>query len=106
MTYTTTYHSAIERQDRVIYIATHMGFGETVYEQVVAKNDTIRRLTNTGVVIVVSGSDHNRVVTMFIASMKQAKEIAGNRKIPMDLQRVIERNARNKEDEKSNRFRY
>lgn len=104
--YKTTFHSAIERQDRVLYIATHMGFGSVMYERYNPLNDTIQQVTSTGIIIIVSAKDRKTVVTMYVANMKQAVEIAGTENIAISLRRTVERNTKNREGEKSNRFRY
>lgn len=69
-----TYHARVERADRLEYILNTTGIGEVVAEAPNDERGGLRRLTNTGVIIVVA-EDHKTVVTAFICDIRQARSV-------------------------------
>lgn len=91
-----TYHAFNDRFDRISYIMDTIGIGEPVvtvpdpYRQ-----DTIKILTDTGVLIVKSATTH-KIITIYIASMDQAFAIyklgTNNKRVPDGLLTRIRKN--------------
>ena len=83
--------------DRVVFIATTIGFGETVEEFYIEDNHGkhYECVTSTGVIIV-KGLDRKTVVTMFIGRTGQIKRLYGDREIPKNLKAVVKRNEKKK----------
>ena len=92
-----TNHLIEDRADRVVFIATTIGFGETVEEFYVNDNHGAHYecVTSTGVIII-KGLDRKTVVTMYIGRMGQIKHLYGDREIPRGLKTVIKRNEKKK----------
>lgn len=88
-----TKHLIEDRADRVVFIATTVGFGDIVEEFYVEDNHGkhFECVTSTGVIIV-KGLDKKTVVTMYVAHHNQIKRLYKERKIPRNLQAVIKRN--------------
>lgn len=88
-----TRHLTEDRMDRVVFIATTIGFGETVEEFYIEDNHGkhIECVTSTGVIII-KGLDRKTVVTMYVAKHNQIKRLYGDREIPRNLNAVIKRN--------------
>lgn len=88
-----TKHLTEERVDRVVFIATTIGFGEIIEEFLV--NDSHGQhyecVTSTGVIII-KGLDKKTVVTMYVARHNQIKRLYKEREIPRKLNAVIKRN--------------
>ena len=68
-------HALNERADRIVYIATTIGFGEVIARKVVEdeRGKAIRLLTDTGVIIVTDLREE-RILTMWIANPTQVKD--------------------------------
>lgn len=68
-------HALRERADRIIYIATTIGFGEVIARKVVEdeRGKAIRLLTDTGVIIV-TDLHEEYILTMWIANPTQVKD--------------------------------
>ena len=92
-----TKHLTEDRMDRVVFIATTIGFGETVEEFYIEDNHGkhYECVTSTGVIIV-KGLDRKTVVTMFIGRTGQIKRLYGDREIPKNLKAVVKRNEKKK----------
>lgn len=92
-----TKHLTEDRTDRVVFIATTIGFGEVVDEFYIEDNHGkhYECVTSTGVIIV-KGLDKKTVVTMYIARHGQIKRLYGDRPIPRGLAVVIKRNEKKK----------
>lgn len=92
-----TRHLTEDRVDRVVFIATTIGFGEVVDEFYIEDNHGkhYECVTSTGVIIV-KGLDKKTVVTMYIARHGQIKRLYGDRPIPRGLAVVIKRNEKKK----------
>lgn len=92
-----TRHLTEDRADRVVFIATTIGFGEVVDEFYIEDNHGkhYECVTSTGVIIV-KGLDKKTVVTMYIARHGQIKRLYGDRPIPRGLAIVIKRNEKKK----------
>ena len=71
-----TKHLTEERMDRVVFIATTIGFGEILENFYVEDNHGkhYEYVTSTGVIIV-KGLDKKTVVTMYIAHHNQIKRL-------------------------------
>lgn len=68
-------HALNERADRIVYIATTIGFGEVIARKLVVdeRGKAMRLLTDTGVVIVTD--PHEKcILTMWIADPTQVKD--------------------------------
>lgn len=93
MTFKTTKHSAIDRQERIIEIATKIGdFGEIIATKQDDEKQVFENLTTQGIIIITAYSDPKRVVTMFIASFNQAKNFFKDKKLPRMVELNIQRN--------------
>ena len=92
-----TKHLSEDRADRVVFIATTIGFGEVVDEFYIedSHGKHYECVTSTGVIIV-KGLDKKTVVTMYIARHGQIKRLYGDRPIPRGLAVVIKRNEKKK----------
>lgn len=92
-----TKHLTEDRMDRVVFIATTIGFGEIVEEFYIEDNHGkhYECVTSTGVIIV-KGLDRKTVITMFIGRMAQVKRLYGDREIPKNLKVVVKRNEKKK----------
>ena len=88
-----TKHLIEDRADRVVFIATTVGFGDIVEEFYMEDNHGkhFECVTSTGVIIV-KGLDKKTVITMYVAHHNQIKRLYKERKIPRNLQAVIKRN--------------
>lgn len=88
-----TRHLVEDRADRVVFIATTIGFGEVVEEFYVNDNHGAHYecVTSTGVIIV-KGLDRKTVVTMYVAHHNQVKRLYKDREIPRGLKVVVKRN--------------
>lgn len=92
-----TTHLIEDRMDRVVFIATKVGFGEIVEEFYIEDNHGkhYECVTSTGVIIIKDLSK-KVVVTMFVGRMGQIKRLYGDRKIPQNLLAVVKRNEKKK----------
>lgn len=92
-----TKHLTEDRMDRVVFIATTIGFGEIVEEFYIEDNHGkhYEYVTSTGVIIV-KGLDRKTIVTMFIGRMGQVKRLYGDREIPQKLKMVVKKNEKKK----------
>lgn len=90
-----TYHVIEERMDRVVEIATTVGFGEPTLEVANCKNNTVVVLTDTGVVLIKS-PDHTKLVTMYLATYKQADAFyhLANQPFPSWMKSIIKKNVK------------
>lgn len=88
-----TTHLIEDRMDRVVFIATKVGFGEIVEEFYIEDNHGkhYECVTSTGVIIV-KGLDKKTVVTMYVAHHNQIKRLYKEREIPRSLKAVVKRN--------------
>lgn len=88
-----TTHLIEDRMDRVVFIATKVGFGEIVEEFYIEDNHGkhYECVTSTGVIIVKDLSK-KVVVTMFVGRMGQIKRLYGDKEIPRNLKITIKRN--------------
>ena len=88
-----TKHLTEDRMERVVFIATTVGFGEIIEEFYVEDNHGkhFECVTSTGVIIVKS-LDKLTIVTMYVARHNQIKRLYKEREIPNGLKVVIKRN--------------
>lgn len=88
-----TKHLTEDRMERVIFIATTVGFGEIIEEFYIEDNHGkhFECVTSTGVIIV-KGLDKQTIVTMYVARHNQIKRLYKEREIPNRLKVVIKRN--------------
>ena len=88
-----TKHLTEDRMDRVVFIATTVGFGETVEEFFIEDNHGkhYECVTSTGVIIIKDLSK-KVVITMFVGRMAQIKRLYGDKEIPRNLKAIIKRN--------------
>ena len=92
-----TKHLTEDRMDRVVFIATTIGFGEIVEEFYIEDNHGkhYECVTSTGVIIIKDLSK-KVIITMFVGRMAQVKRLYGNREIPKNLKAVVKRNEKKK----------
>lgn len=83
--------------DRVVFIATTIGFGEIVEEFYIKDNHGkhYECVTSTGVIIIKDLSK-KVIITMFVGRMAQVKRLYGDREIPKNLKAVVKRNEKKK----------
>lgn len=91
-----TAHARFDRMTRIEYIIDTVGIGEVIAECASHnENGGYRRLTSTGVIIVV-GNDKRTIITAFIAEPKQAAaiylEAKKVRKMPDNLYNRVRKN--------------
>ena len=88
-----TKHLTEDRMERVVFIATTIGFGETVEEFFIEDNHGkhYECVTSTGVIIIKDLSK-KMVITMFVGRMAQIKRLYGDKEIPRNLKAIIKRN--------------
>lgn len=88
-----TRHLTEDRMERVVFIATTIGFGDII-EEFYVDDDHGKHyecITSTGVIII-KGLDRKTVVTMYIAHHNQIKRLYKDREIPRSLKAVVKRN--------------
>lgn len=68
-----TYHARTDRLDRLVLCVEKFGIGEFVAQQHDEKRRSVRKLTSTGLVLVIN--EHNKLVTGYMATVAQAKAI-------------------------------
>lgn len=92
-----THHAKDDREERILRIATTIGFGETVraFPRHNQYGDTLHCLTDTGVIIIKDRSE-TKVITMFVCSKRQLMNYYGNRKPPKSLYNAVVRNEKRK----------
>ena len=86
---TISHHLRADRLDRVVYIATTIGYGNVVFERHSPNTPTVSCLTDTGVLIV--KDEEGMIITMYIAEYKQANYVTHNN-TPQWLSNVIKKN--------------
>lgn len=89
-----TYHLSDDRLDRVVFIATKIGYGNVIQEKVylnTERGNYWRQITDTGVLIVRS-EDKKTIITMWLANINQATEIYNGRRLPQYLYNRIMKN--------------
>jgi hypothetical protein len=88
-----TRHLTEDRMERVVFIATTIGFGDII-EEFYIDDDHGKHyecVTSTGVIII-KGLDRKTVVTMYVAHHNQIKRLYKDREIPRNLKAVVKRN--------------
>lgn len=95
---TMTNHAKVDRADRIIAINCKIGLGEKViasyYQQ---ETGCYRCLTETGCILIRSGSVDGCLVTAFCATMKQAKDFYRDTRMPNWLYARVTKNQKYKE---------
>lgn len=94
-----SYHAQLERTDRIVNILSTIGIGEPMYAKYANHNDTTSYLTDTGVIVIRSGKDNpnGKIVTMYVATMEQAKGVAQTSHLPNWFgRRIIKNNSKKK----------
>lgn len=84
-----TKHAIVEREERLVRIATTIGFGEIVAER--ESNEKIKSITNTGVIWV-----HTRqhvLVTAYVANVKDAYFVFDGRP-PQNILNTVKKNSK------------
>ena len=88
-------HALEEREDRIVWIATEVGFGQVVDTiQIYDVERSYRRveLTETGVAII-KAVDEDMVITMYLPTQRQLISWYGDKNlIPIRLLNVVKRN--------------
>lgn len=90
-----SFHCIEDRSDRIVFIATTIGFGEEVHRKVWYSADgrpCYRCITDTGIIIVRSVEDDNFIITMFIATVAQAQQMYGGGHVPQYLYNKVRKN--------------
>lgn len=85
-------HTKTDRLDRMVYIATTVGFGNVIFERV--EQDKRECLTDTGVLLV-KALESDFLITAFIVSIDKANAMyksAGKGRMPDSLYRKINKN--------------
>ena len=88
--YSTSKHLLEERSDRLMRIATTVGFGEIAYKKPLQKADGWAVLTTTGVLLVTDRHD-SFIVTMYLISIEQLLAIFEG-EVPSELKKVVKEN--------------
>lgn len=86
-----TKHLVKERLERTAYILSKVGLGEHLKECDKTTNDTIRILTTTGLIIIYN-KEKTKIVTLYIATLAQAKQFYGESKLPNALYYKVKSN--------------
>ena len=87
-------HCCEDRSDRMVYIATTIGFGEIVVERYQAERGSWACITDTGVIFV-KDFYKEKIITGYIGTYDQILAIcSGN--IPYSLRRVVKNNMKKK----------
>ena len=88
-----TKHLTEDRMDRVVFIATTIGFGEIMEEFYIEDNHGkhYECVTSTGVIIIKDLSK-KVIITMFVGRMAQIKRLYGDKESPRNLKAIIKRN--------------
>lgn len=100
-----TYHISEERVDRACYIMQTIGIGEAIKEVrcVDEKGRTSwRRLTNTGVILVLS-EDKQICITLYIATQSQVSAMYKG-KTPSWVINIVRKNRKHVEEQNKVRF--
>lgn len=88
-------HVQEDRLDRMVYIATTIGFGEVIFERV--NNDRRECITDTGVLMVKSIVG-DVLITAYIISIDKAiaifRHVCGDSRMPTYLYETIRKNAK------------
>lgn len=88
--YSTSKHLLDDRFDRVMHIATTVGFGEIAYKKPLQKADGWAVITTTGVLLVTDRHD-SFIVTMYLVDMEQLVAIfEGNP--PKEIKKIVKEN--------------
>lgn len=87
-----THHASADRIERLTYITMTIGLGEIVKEVYQERNDSYRCITSTGVCVVRSASQPDLIITAFIASNQQIKNIYQGQPVPQWLRRKVKYN--------------
>lgn len=88
--YATSRHLLVDRADRLLNIATTVGFGEIIYKQKLEDQSAWAVFTNTGVMLITDIHD-SFIVTMYLPTVKQVIAIF-NGYVPSDLYKVLVKN--------------
>lgn len=90
---TMTAHAKFDRNARIEYIKRTIGIGNIVQENTQPYRDTFQYicLTDTGVMIVLD-RDHEKLVTMYVARLSQARRCYPDGYIPSMMFEVIKAN--------------
>lgn len=87
-------HCCEDRTDRMVFIATTIGFGEIVVERYQAERHSWTCVTDTGVIFV-KNTEKTRIITGYIGTYDQVLAIcSGN--IPYSLKKVVKNNMKRK----------
>lgn len=88
-------HALFDREERIVWIATEVGFGEVVDTIVIHDEERSNRrveLTETGVAVI-KAMDKEFVITMYLPTQRQLINWYGNKNlIPIRLLNVAKRN--------------
>jgi len=90
---TLTAHARNDRMERINYIKATIGFGYIVKElnRVKHGREEWACITSTGV-MVIKNKNKSKMVTAFVATVGQAKQVYQTDKLPDDIYRVIANN--------------
>ena len=90
---TLTAHAMNDRMERLNYIKATVGFGYIIKELERVKNgrEEVACITSTGV-MVIKNKDRTKMVTAFIATVGQAKQVYQSDRLPDNVYRTIAAN--------------
>lgn len=89
--YSTSKHLLEDRADRLMFIATTVGFGEITYKKPMEGNRWAV-FTSTGIMLVTDKND-SYIITMYFANIEKVYALWDG-EVPKDLKEVILRNRR------------
>ena len=86
-------HARNDRMERINYIKATIGFGYIIKELNRVKNgrEEWACITSTGVMMI-QNKDRTKMVTAFVATVGQAKQVYQTNRLPDDIYRVIANN--------------
>lgn len=85
-------HVTEDRMDRYLFIATHMGFGEIIYETWDDDKYNYKCITSTGVVLVLS-PDKETVITLFLGDYDKIYALMKG-EVPPELKKTLKQYAK------------
>lgn len=87
--YSTSKHLLEDRIDRLMFIASTVGFGEITYKRPM-DNNCWAVFTSTGIMLVTDKND-SYIITMYFANIEKVYAL-WNGKVPKDLKEIILKN--------------
>ena len=85
-----TYHSRVQRADRIRHIIEEIGIGQVVKEQY--RGGKFICITDTGITIIKS-EDKLKIITMYVATQRELVAVyGGQKKVPNFLKKKVDHN--------------